>query len=29
VRMMPAALALSAEIKGGCATLMALPADRF
>ncbi len=29
VRMMPAALALSAEIKGGCATVMALPADRF
>ena len=29
VRMMPAALALAAEIKGGCATLMALPAGRF
>jgi len=28
-RMMPATLALEAEIKAGCATVMALPADRF
>jgi len=28
-RMMPSALALTAEIKAGCATVMALPADRF